>query len=795
MVKGDNNAVISFLERWGPEGPWILTAIQTDRKAIETRTFRPANRTELLAWLERYNGQRNIYFHVNPTIGDVDKKAEREDIAALAWLHVDVDPRAGEDIAQEQERALGLFTERLPQGVPAPTCVIFSGGGYQAFWRLEDPFPIDGEKSRYEEAKLYNLQLELLFGADNCHNVDRIMRLPGTVNLPDARKLKKGRRAALAEVVSFTEDIFPLSVFIKATPVQQPGEGFAGSPSTPETFDSAERIADLVELDEWSVPDRVRVIIGQGYHPDEPKDGDNSRSAWLFDVCCNLARCKVPDKTIYAIITDSGWPISASVIEMKGNAHKYAVRQIQKAREFAISPALEELNSRFAVIETIGGKCRIVEEVYDEALKRPRLTLQSFEDFRNRFMNRRVEVGHDKNGKPQYMPLGKWWLLNEDRRQFKTIVFAPGHEPAGVYNMWKGFACESRPGDCELFLDHVRHNVCADVSEHYDYLIGWMARMIQHPDTPGEVAVVLRGGRGTGKSFFAVQLGKLLGRHFLHVSNSSHLVGNFNSHLRDLVLLFADEAFYAGDKRHVSILNTLITEATITIERKGIDVEPAPNFIHLIMAGNDAHLIPAAMDERRFFVVDVGEEQQRNSAYFIAIDQQMRNGGHEALLHHLMTYDLSDFEVRNVPATAALHEQKLLSLGVDQEWWYQKLLDGTLLRNGDGWPTEVRKDELVDDYVNHTKRFNVLRRGNQTSLGRFLYKMCPTMSQTRRMVTIDIPSGDGWSRKIKKRMMHLIMPTLIDARTQWEDLNGRENWPDDNQGELISENISNEPPF
>ena len=53
---------------------------------------------------------------------------------------------------------------------------------------------------------------------------------------------------------------------------------------------------------------------------------------------------------------------------------------------------------------------------------------------------------------------------------------------------------------------------------------------------------------------------RILGQHALHISNSKHLVGNFNAHLRDCVLLFADEAFYAGDKAHVGVLNSLITE-------------------------------------------------------------------------------------------------------------------------------------------------------------------------------------------------------------------------------------------
>jgi Family of unknown function (DUF5906) len=200
--------------------------------------------------------------------------------------------------------------------------------------------------------------------------------------------------------------------------------------------------------------------------------------------------------------------------------------------------------------------------------------------------------------------------------------------------------------------------VCQEDVANFQYLIGWMARMIQHPGQQGEVAVVLRGGKGVGKSFVAKQLGKLFGRHYLPISNPGHLVGNFNAHLRDVIFLFADEAFYAGDKKHESILKTLITEDTIQVEAKGVDVETASNFVHLMMASNDAHVVRASRDERRFFVLDVGSDQQQQGAYFGAITADLESGGYENLLHFLLTYDLDAYDVRRPPRTAALRDQQ-----------------------------------------------------------------------------------------------------------------------------------------
>jgi hypothetical protein len=101
-------------------------------------------------------GNCNIYFSVNPVTRDISKKAERTDIASVDWLHVDIDPRAGEDPLKEKERALA----KLRSYSPPPTAIIDSGGGVQAFWRLEDPIRIGGDLGTAEDAKRWNVQLE-----------------------------------------------------------------------------------------------------------------------------------------------------------------------------------------------------------------------------------------------------------------------------------------------------------------------------------------------------------------------------------------------------------------------------------------------------------------------------------------------------------------------------------------------------------------------------------------------------------------------------------------------------------
>lgn len=773
-MQPDYNKSLEFLRRFHPNRRWLLTSISLDKRQINTRTFDEGRSAQCLQWLQLQGFDKNIYYSVAEIDLDLDKKAERTDLINVWWLHVDLDPRAGEDIPTERERILKVL--RNPSGLLPPTCIVYSGGGYQGFWKLNNPIPINNKLDLAEEAALYNLQIEVALGADSVHDVSRIMRLPGTINRPDAGKIKKGRTPALAEVVEWNDErVYNIEQFTKSPKVQISAPGMAGgaSKNSPpvqvsgniKRLDSVDELGDKVSL-------RAKVIICQGMDPDEPTKF-SGRSEWLFHVCCEMVRGGCSDEQIYAVITDPKFAISASVLDKGSMIEKYALRQIVRAKEEAIDPDLGGMNDQYAIIGNWSGKCRVVEEQYDEVMQRYRLTKQSFEDFKNRHMHQKKNVGTNGKGGPIFRGIGDWWLDHSNRRQFDKLLFAPGREVEGAYNLWRGFAVVAKPGDCSLFLNHLKENICQGNLEHYEYLVKWMARSVQKPDSPGHAGVVFRGGQGTGKSFVAKTLGSLFGRHYMQVTDPKHLVGSFNAHLRDCVVLFGDEAFYAGDKKHESILKMLVTEEMITIEAKGIDAEVSANCIHLMMASNESWVVPAGMDDRRFFVLQVGNSVKNDDKYFSTIVEQLDNGGREALLHHLLTLDLSGWNVRKVPKTVALQQQKLHSMDSTKSWWFEKLQDGRLLPEHTEWRTEIPMLDLMHDYISYCKQFNVSRRSTAFALREVMLAMLPEgypqKYQTSTPIEVTMPDG---LRRMHTRPYWFRLPTLDLCRKHWDGAMG-----------------------
>ena len=176
-------------------------------------------------------------------------------------------------------------------------------------------------------------------------------------------------------------------------------------------------------------------------------------------------------------------------------------------------------------------------------------------------------------------------------------------------------------------------------------------------------------------------------------------MGNFNAHLQDAVVIFADEAFGTSSRSGEGVLKMLITEPHIPIERKGRDVVFVKNCAGVIVASNQAWVVPAGLDERRFCVLDVSGVRAQDHQYFSGLLAQMDAGGREAMLFDLQHFDLEDVDLRKVPATAALHEQKLFSMRLHERWWYQKLRDGHLLPDMTDGKRRVMRDRLHGDYA------------------------------------------------------------------------------------------------
>lgn len=442
-----------------------------------------------------------------------------------------------------------------------------------------------------------------------------------------------------------------------------------------------------------------------------------------------------------------------------------------------VEAVLEEMNEQHCVVME-GGKFRIFTEEMDPVLGRPFFQRSTKEDFENLYCNQLIEL-HDK-----LVTKSSYWIRNPRRRQYKGVIFDPERHHEGWLNLWRGWAVQPRKGDWSMLQQLIRDVLVDGVEDHYEYVLNWLAYMVQHPSRAAEVAMCFKGEKGTGKGTLGRAAAMLAGAHGLHISSPEHLVGRFNSHLQNCICLFADEAFWAGDKAGEAKLKQLVTEPTIAYEGKGRDAVMGKNHVHIIMAANGDWVVPAGLDgERRFAVFQVNSSRRGDKAFFKALNHQMYHaGGIEAMLFDLLARDIEGWAPRDeVPATSALVDQKVMTMDDVERWWYNKLLDGILPNARGDWhegSVVVIKEHLRADYADFAKDQRVYRPADPVSFGMRLNKLVAGRLENTQVK----PDDTDYAVKVDRagRASATKIPSLEDCRRTMEDkLGAKVPWPKD----------------
>jgi putative DNA primase/helicase len=294
-----------FLQSLRPGGPWVLTAITPDG-TTETITAHDAARVD--AFVNANIGRRNIYYSLNPTRTPMSSKATKKDIAAVEYLHADLDPNDGEST----NAAKAKYLERIAACERHATALVDSGNGIQALWKLETQVVLDSpERIADVEARTKALTLRL-GGKAGTQNVDRILRLPGTVNLPNATKRKAGRVECPARLIEFNGASHPLDTFPREP------EGAKAKAEGKRTGDGERRLPR----------DLVNMLHLSGDNP----AGYQSRSELFYAFLCEALRRGVDENDIITACIDPALASHSIHDHVEENGGRdYLKRQIERA--------------------------------------------------------------------------------------------------------------------------------------------------------------------------------------------------------------------------------------------------------------------------------------------------------------------------------------------------------------------------------------------------------------------------------------------------------------------------------
>jgi hypothetical protein len=196
----DTEAAVAFLSALIGSGLLAVAAIDPESGGCHGATFAlPAERDALSRWIEARQGKHNLYYTLNEPVPREQQQGKhgrvcKADIARIRGIAIDCDPHfdpTADDggLSKERER---LWHQALDwRQRQEASAVIDSGGGYQGIWLLREPLPATPQTIAAAEAQARGFAL--LNGGDNTHDVSHLFRMPGTVNLPNAKKRARKR--------------------------------------------------------------------------------------------------------------------------------------------------------------------------------------------------------------------------------------------------------------------------------------------------------------------------------------------------------------------------------------------------------------------------------------------------------------------------------------------------------------------------------------------------------------------------------------------------------------------------
>ena len=418
---------------------------------------------------------------------------------------------------------------------------------------------------------------------------------------------------------------------------------------------------------------------------------------------------------------------------------------------------VRNLNKKLSLVELESGE-RVISEKFVDHRGLDRLRFAKIMQVRESYIDKEVLI----NKKPEC--IFDIWRYSREKRKHYGVIFDPSATPwedNDFINLWKGIRLEPKKGNWSLFRKHIETVIS---KKHHEWIIQWMARIVQDPGgkRPGTV-LVLRGDQGTGKGVFANTFGALLGKmeYYFSVNKISDLTGKFNEDLKTALLLFIDEATWGGDKETSGVLKSLVTEPTRRIEPKGINAFHVDNFLNLIIASNNEWVVPGGSNERRFLTLDIGNERQQDHAYFKAIMDQMFSSEQAGL--RAMYYDLLrvkvDFElISTIPKTKATGDQIIHGMSMEEQFWYERLTLGQLVDRHTYWKYACAKETLYEQYSDYcrTRGRQAFCKGRQ-QFGSFLKKVCPKLERKK-----------AYSSSDKNRFYQHIFPSLEECRRMFE---------------------------
>ena len=244
---------------------------------------------------------------------------------------------------------------------------------------------------------------------------------------------------------------------------------------------------------------------------------------------------------------------------------------------------------------------------------------------------------------------------------FSNIVFKPNGVELNPWelNTWAGFRAKPvETINMEMvnpWLTHIR-DVWADGNDqYYRYILSWIKHIVSHPERPSEIALIIKGAQGIGKTMVAQFLathvfGKAIS---LTTTGLDSILGRFNKCIMSRVFINVNELTTVNESFHSAFdkLKPLITDHELQIEPKFCEQIKIQNCANFLCTTNHDFTVKLEETDRRYACFTCSPCKLGDEGYFNSLGACQTDAHGD----QFFTYITSEFQdvvsLKKVPQT------------------------------------------------------------------------------------------------------------------------------------------------
>ena len=307
------------------------------------------------------------------------------------------------------------------------------------------------------------------------------------------------------------------------------------------------------------------------------------------------------------------------------------------------------------------------------------------------------------------------WFDDASKRSYDKVDFIPPPLtcPPNVFNLWNGLPyddmeCGEVKEEDATEIIYLIQVLCNHHEETIEYVLNWMANIVQSPGKKSRTALVFKSKQGAGKNSLIEIFKKLLSNKYVGETSNPNvdLFGaHGNIHIGKL-LCSLDEVCNKDTNQVLGRLKSLITSDTCTYNEKGLKITETYNHTRFIFTTNSS--IPISLDshDRRYCLIESSNELCKQKNFWDDFYKNVINNDTKlkAFYQLLKNRDISQVNYEAFPKTELRDEIIGASLH-PIIFWMDEFLQSERFNNKD--VVKMTSTELLKEYYIYCELRNI----------------------------------------------------------------------------------------